>query len=183
MTVRRDNSAHLVKVPGGCLTFGSGGYVAFSSGRFSVSARVSGNYTALLEAQKENPVGVAHDLHRGRTWWMFQDRFYWEEEGYEADDVKALVLAADRRRKRQLEQAIALTSQATVAASRARSPIAEEVRIEVWRRDGGRCVKCGSQANLEFDHIIPVAMGGSNTARNLQLLCEACNRTKGASLG
>jgi hypothetical protein len=25
-------------------------------------------------------------------------------------------------------------------------------------------------------------MGGSNTARNLQLLCETCNRAKGASI-
>jgi 5-methylcytosine-specific restriction endonuclease McrA len=48
----------------------------------------------------------------------------------------------------------------------------------VWRRDQGRCVKCGSQEGLEFDHIIPVSRGGSNTARNLQLLCENCNRSK-----
>jgi 5-methylcytosine-specific restriction endonuclease McrA len=43
-------------------------------------------------------------------------------------------------------------------------------------------VKCGSQRSLEFDHIIPVALGGSNTARNIQLLCEGCNRAKGAAL-
>lgn len=59
-----------------------------------------------------------------------------------------------------------------------REPIAEEVRMYVWRRDGGKCVKCGSQRNLEFDHIIPVSKGGSNTERNIQLLCEACNRQK-----
>jgi 5-methylcytosine-specific restriction endonuclease McrA len=114
---------------------------------------------------------------------MFQDRFYWEEEGYSAEEVKALVLAADLRRERRLEQAIALTAQAGANASPARPPIPEEVRIAVWRRDRGRCVRCSSQRNLEFDHIIPIALGGSNTARNLQLLCEACNREKGASLG
>ncbi|MBX3387541.1 MAG: HNH endonuclease [Phycisphaeraceae bacterium] len=52
----------------------------------------------------------------------------------------------------------------------------------MWRRDEGRCVRCGSNANLEFDHIIPIAMGGSSTARNLQLLCEPCNRSKGSNL-
>lgn len=61
--------------------------------------------------------------------------------------------------------------------------ISVSVRNEVWRRDEGRCVVCGSRERLEYDHIIPVAMGGSSTARNVQLLCEACNRQKGATLG
>jgi len=61
--------------------------------------------------------------------------------------------------------------------------ISVQVRREVWRRDQAKCVECGSQKNLEFDHIIPVSLGGSNTARNVQLLCEVCNRRKGASLG
>lgn len=68
-----------------------------------------------------------------------------------------------------------------VAAQRenkGRAPISKEVQREVWRRDGGRCVECGSKENLEFDHIIPVSEGGANTARNLQVLCEACNRKK-----
>ncbi|MGH9199405.1 MAG: HNH endonuclease [Acidimicrobiia bacterium] len=34
----------------------------------------------------------------------------------------------------------------------------------------------------EFDHIIPLATGGSNTERNVQLLCESCNRQKGARI-
>jgi holliday junction DNA helicase RuvB len=59
-----------------------------------------------------------------------------------------------------------------------RTSIPSEVRREVWRRDGGKCVKCGSRERLEFDHIIPVAKGGSNTARNIELLCETCNRAK-----
>lgn len=63
-----------------------------------------------------------------------------------------------------------------------REVIPSEVRREVWRRDGGRCVQCGSQERLEYDHIIPVSKGGSSTARNLQLLCETCNRAKSDSI-
>jgi len=64
----------------------------------------------------------------------------------------------------------------------AREPIPENVRLFVWRRDKGQCVRCGSRERLEFDHIIPVIAGGSNTERNIQLLCESCNRSKGATV-
>jgi len=60
--------------------------------------------------------------------------------------------------------------------------IPKTVKFEVWRRDQGKCVECGSNERLEFDHIIPVSKGGSNTARNIQLLCENCNRSKGAEI-
>jgi hypothetical protein len=56
----------------------------------------------------------------------------------------------------------------------------QRVRHEVWRRDRGTCVECGSRARLEFDHIIPVSRGGSSTTRNIELRCEPCNRRKGA---
>ncbi|HQN80453.1 MAG: HNH endonuclease [Kiritimatiellae bacterium] len=53
------------------------------------------------------------------------------------------------------------------------------VKQEVWKRDGGKCVKCGSTINLHFDHIIPFSKGGaSNTADNIQLLCGTHNIQK-----
>lgn len=61
--------------------------------------------------------------------------------------------------------------------------ITQEVKDKVWNRDGGKCVECGSNQNLEFDHIIPFSKGGANTYRNLQLLCESCNRSKSDSIG
>jgi hypothetical protein len=63
-----------------------------------------------------------------------------------------------------------------------RRAIPESVRHEVWRRDEGRCVDCESREDLEFDHIIPLSKGGSNTARNLELRCESCNKRKSARI-
>lgn len=64
-----------------------------------------------------------------------------------------------------------------------RESIPQEIQDAVWNRDGGRCVKCGSQENLEFDHIIPFSKGGSNAIRNLQLLCKKCNLEKSNKIG
>ena len=61
--------------------------------------------------------------------------------------------------------------------------ISQRVMDRVWNRDGGKCVECGSNEKLEFDHIIPFSKGGSNTYRNIQLLCESCNRSKSNKIG
>jgi hypothetical protein len=61
--------------------------------------------------------------------------------------------------------------------------IPQQVMDKVWNRDNGRCVSCGSNQKLEFDHIIPYSKGGSNTYRNIQLLCESCNRQKSSKIG
>ena len=53
------------------------------------------------------------------------------------------------------------------------------VKLEVWNRDKGRCIKCGSKDNLHFDHIIPYSKGGSSlVAENIQLLCARHNLAK-----
>lgn len=53
------------------------------------------------------------------------------------------------------------------------------VKIEVWKRDKGSCVKCGGKENLHFDHIIPYSRGGSSKdAKNIQILCLSHNLGK-----
>jgi len=61
--------------------------------------------------------------------------------------------------------------------------ISQKVKDKVWNRDSGKCVQCGSNEDLEFDHIIPHSKGGANTYRNIQLLCESCNRSKSDKIG
>lgn len=53
------------------------------------------------------------------------------------------------------------------------------VKIEVWKRDKGSCIKCGSKENLHFDHVIPYSQGGSSKdAKNIQILCSRHNLEK-----
>jgi len=59
------------------------------------------------------------------------------------------------------------------------SAIPPEVRGEVWRREKGKCLRCGCREHLEFHHIIPLSLGGGNTAKNMELLCGGCARMIG----
>jgi len=57
--------------------------------------------------------------------------------------------------------------------------IPTKVKLEVWKRDEGRCTKCGSSDELHFDHILPFAKGGTSlTSANVQLLCARHNIQK-----
>ncbi|GHG18464.1 hypothetical protein GCM10017784_07010 [Deinococcus indicus] len=61
---------------------------------------------------------------------------------------------------------------------RASRSIPQKVKLEVWQRDQGKCVECGDNNYLEFDHVIPHSKGGASTVNNLQLLCRRCNLQK-----
>jgi 5-methylcytosine-specific restriction enzyme A len=55
------------------------------------------------------------------------------------------------------------------------------VRNYVYQRDNCRCQSCGQSENstqLSIDHIIPLALGGSNDISNLQTFCLSCNSRK-----
>ena len=61
--------------------------------------------------------------------------------------------------------------------------IPAEVRRAVYARDGGRCTfidargrRCESRHQLEYDHIVPVARGGTSTVGNVRALCRAHNQ-------
>lgn len=137
----------------------------------------------LVEAYKW--VYIAEDPSLGRVTEVIS-----KEEDSELDSIKdflaekltpAQIREAHNRAALEIEnaQSRSVDNNSNVPT---RQAIPSEIRREVWRRDGGKCVKCGSREKLEYDHIIPVAKGGSNTARNIELLCEACNRSKSASI-
>ncbi|WP_374152949.1 HNH endonuclease [Pseudarthrobacter sp. WHRI 8279] len=134
-----------------------------------------------LEAQLEFPMLITSI--NGRRYWQFRNRFYWESEGLNASEVEALLVMQEQRKRRQIETA--QTNYALGAALRVssgRKAIPDDVKVYVMRRDAGSCRHCGSTSDLQYDHIIPLAMGGSNNAENLQILCGPCNRSKSAGL-
>ncbi len=53
------------------------------------------------------------------------------------------------------------------------------VKREVYKRDKGKCIQCGAEDNIHFDHILPFAKGGTSiTSENVQILCARHNIQK-----
>ena len=136
----------------------------------------------LLSEQEHHPVAVLRD--GDRTWWMAGGLVVSERDGLEADDVAALLAEREERASRRLERAHAVRSRqrSPVPGPAPRRTIPREVRLAVWTRDGGRCTVCGSEFDLQYDHVIPHALGGGSSEENLQLLCGACNQRKGSAI-
>ena len=125
-----------------------------------------------------------HSVPTRRAYFAYRTAGFWLSLAPLTDDewIRAIDTELDRERGGKTSAEYNQDMLATRTNEILRESIPSSVKTEVWRRDHARCSACGSQRKLEFDHIIPVSLGGSNTARNIQLLCETCNRKKGASL-
>ena len=69
-------------------------------------------------------------------------------------------------------------------APRRRKAFSPELKRELHKAQAGKCMYCGRKPGIDLmdiDHKNPVAKGGSDTKRNLQLLCRSCNTRKGAT--
>jgi hypothetical protein len=148
------------------------------------------DFDTCLEIQSNQEKRVIYS-HNGRikgrdtTIFYYESDWYYTHEKIDLDDAAVLIEATKKQNKEKLRRKIERARNMLEGqdAARQRERIPDSVKSFVWNRDGGKCVKCGSKEKLEFDHIIPFSKGGSNTARNLQLLCEECNRKKGNKIG
>lgn len=62
----------------------------------------------------------------------------------------------------------------------------DHTRAEIFERDNGKCQICGvilDPNNWHEDHIIPLALKGSNLRSNVQATCPHCNHVKNRFVG
>ncbi len=118
-------------------------------------------------------VKVYEKIHNGI--WSYNGVFHLVDAWREHDghrQVFKFKLAA-------IEEASTLPPRMNALAEERRRIIPTSVKLEVWTRDGGKCVTCGATDELHFDHIIPFSKGGTSLkADNVQLLCARHNLEK-----
>ena len=145
--------------------------------------RLSPSVLSPEDVQRSQNEPVKLDFYGRSDIWIFKGCRYRCTGSYSDDQFRLLILEKYDKERQYFEKLRrkfdTLDSQESVQP---RPRIPQKVRIEVWRRDGGKCARCGSREKLEYDHIVPISKGGSNTTRNIELLCEKCNRSKGSKI-
>jgi hypothetical protein len=141
----------------------------------------SGQYEHLSAVQRTTPVLLAakQEWH----WWWYRDRFWWVDRKASAREIELTILMMDfssESQREAFERAQSALAGRNDTAS-AQDAVPEHVRREVWIRDRGRCVDCGVASSLAFDHLLSIAVGGSNTARNIELRCRPCQLRRRAN--
>lgn len=60
--------------------------------------------------------------------------------------------------------------------------LSKDIKIRLFALQRGKCACCGEPLGNSYhlDHIMPLALGGSNTDDNIQLLRQRCNNQKHA---
>ena len=129
---------------------------------------------------KSQPIGLTRrDRSSDREYALYRGMVWECERSLLPEQWRILADAYLAREEAEFSRALGLQHQ---PQQENREAIPTTIRRAVWSRDGGRCAQCGSRDRLEYDHIIPISKGGGNTERNIELLCEACNRSKSDSI-
>lgn len=147
---------------------------------YQVGKLARDEFEAMRNEQLRVPVPVGQIGER--VFWWFQNRFFWDNDNLAQKEVYALLVTRQQRERQRIQMAQATIAVAATPRPASRLAIPDDVKQFVFARDGGRCRQCGATNELQFDHVISVALGGGSSADNLQLLCGPCNRRKGAGL-
>jgi hypothetical protein len=173
--LRQDSNADIFTDRGGILLRRRRWFVASGTPPFEIG---ESRWRHKAVAQEDEPQFLA--TWRDRSYWWYDDAFYWSTAGaYTSDDIKALLFTRQRNRERELEHAHAVLAASTSPAARKREPIPRDVRKAVWERDEGKCVERGSDFDIQYGHIIPFSMGGASTVENLSTSLRALQPNQG----
>lgn len=148
--------------------------------RYSASGRPTenGKFADWIDKQKSGTVSQA-------TFRVYEKmrQGIWTDRGiYSLEDYDYVLESGRRVFKFTLQQATFDSRDHDVSEDvylSANRQIPSSIKQEVYKRDRGRCVICGSIDQLHFDHDLPFSRGGTSViADNVRILCARHNLKK-----
>jgi len=128
------------------------------------------------EGSQTKPAVRVYEKLRPGIW---SDKGLFELVGYEYRDVDVRKVFKFRMRLSDRPDQVAQREQ----LDDFRRVIPAWVKQAVYKRDKGRCVVCGAEDQLHFDHDLPYSKGGTGlTPHNVRILCARHNLQKGARI-
>ena len=74
------------------------------------------------------------------------------------------------------------SEECTIARSIRRHVFSTSFRLNLFLKRKGTCTSCSQKIDAgkawDIDHILPLALGGTNEPENLQILCKPCHQSK-----
>jgi hypothetical protein len=130
-------------------------------------------FARLAATQLQRPVFVMK--RDGRAWWWYLNRTWWDDGKLRQRQLADLVLRSDLQRMLE-NDALARARIAILGKTEGpeKLPVPDPLHLDVWSRDRGRCVDCGSSERVNFDTILASAERRPDTPRNFELRCQKC---------
>lgn len=97
-----------------------------------------------------------------------------------ASGRRAIVLLLKQKAQQLSSRVIRLLNYVKIPFAKMRTH--KPSKSAIYKRDGNKCMYCGSTKHLTIDHIIPRSKGGGDNYFNLVVACSKCNTKKGDRL-
>jgi hypothetical protein len=131
------------------------------------------------EARQQSQPNLVSALS-GRNLWLFRGKFCWADDGLNESEIHALLTVRGQCQRQRVERAQAIAAMGSQPQHVIRRAIPDDLKQLVWLRDSGRCCRCGSRTELQFDHIIPISMSGATVAEKLAGLVRLMQPPQGS---
>lgn len=139
--------------------------------------KVAGRKRKYYQANREKAVDYARKYHRAYREKVAER----QRKHYEANRDKAVEYARKyHEANREKRKVIAHNRRAKIKGNG--GTLSKGIVQTLMALQKGKCACCGKSLKHghHLDHVIPIALGGTNTDDNVQLLTPKCNLSKGA---
>lgn len=140
--------------------------------------RVAAHKRAWYERNREEKLAAMREIYRADP-----EKFKKYAAAYYEENKEKLLEQCKQWKKSNPEKVSANNHKRRATEKGCGGKFSPDIKSRLMVMQKGKCAVCRDDLSVtgaHRDHIIPLALGGSNTDQNIQLLCPSCNSSKHA---